>query len=59
MYTLLHILYATCTCYIYVQARDGNSVCVALHVSGQDGKYVIINLQEGSVRVFTLTLWGP
>ena len=29
------------------QARDGNSVCVAL--SGQDGKYVIINIHEGNV----------
>ena len=35
--------------YLPMQARDGNSVCVAL--SGQDGKYVIINIQEGNVMV--------
>ena len=39
-----------CVCvYLPMQARDGNSVCVAL--SGQDGKYVIINIQEGNVMV--------
>jgi hypothetical protein len=30
-----------------IMARDGNSVCVAL--SGQDGKYVIINIHEGNM----------
>ena len=35
------------TIHVMPQARDGNSVCVAL--SGQDGKYVIINIQEGNV----------
>jgi hypothetical protein len=31
----------------HAMARDGNSVCVAL--SGQDGKYVIINIHEGNM----------
>ena len=35
---------------LFLQARDGNSVCVAL--SGQDGKYVIINIHEGNVCLF-------
>lgn len=37
------------------QARDGNSVCVAL--SGQEGKYVIINIQEGNVRRSSVDQW--
>ena len=37
-----------------IQSRDGNSVCVAL--SGQDGKYVIINIQEGNVYIYILCI---
>ena len=41
-----------CSSSASLQARDGNSVCVAL--SGPDGKYVIINIQEGNVSPLSL-----
>ena len=41
-----------------LQARDGNSVCVAMSGGGQhgEGKYIVLNVQEGGkVRIVANT----